>query len=76
VGNPWIFLFPEIEFLKGIFSHGFWVLSELIFCLVFYPLFLFYKMLFMNRLFVGFFKSASRGDFEQHRANDSSLLLN
>jgi hypothetical protein len=43
-----------MEFLNSIFVRGFWaytlVFSESISCLVFYPHFSFYKMLFMNRL--------------------------
>ncbi len=44
----------EMEFLNSIFSRDFWaytrVLSDLSFCLVFFPHFSFYKMLFINRL--------------------------
>jgi hypothetical protein len=46
----------EMEFLKGSLSRAFWAntcvlsLSDSSFRLVFFPRFLFYKMLFMNRL--------------------------
>jgi hypothetical protein len=54
-------MFSEMEFLNGIFSWGYWpwsrVYSESSFCMVFYPHFPFYKMLFMNRLELSCFAS-------------------